>query len=178
MDVLQEKLIRSLFDPILAAGGVGGESSTGNAVTPSYTVLPMQWVNTPNSGGAHLGSSYDGGYEGYVLKALRQLRGVQVAQPFGPEILARLCGAGPASCPTALDAALSDTFTTLVNANGGSTDVASWTATPGTKAQQHNMPDYDAIHFRSVGIVGQDPIEWQNRPTFQQVAEFPRHRPW
>jgi acyl-homoserine lactone acylase PvdQ len=178
MDVLQEKVIRALFDPILAAGGVGGESSTGSAVTPSYTVLPMQWVNTPNSGGAHLGSSYDGGYEGYVRKALRQLRGEQVAQPFGPEILARLCGAGPASCPTALDAALSDTFTTLVNANGGSTDVASWTATPEANAQQQSMPDYDAIHFRSVGIVGQDPIEWQNRPTFQQVAEFPRHRPW
>jgi acyl-homoserine lactone acylase PvdQ len=178
MDVLQEKVIRALFDPILAAGGIGGESSTGGAVTPSYTVLPMQWANTPNSGGTHLGSSYDGGYEGYVRKALRQLRGEQVAQPFGPEITAKICGAGPANCPTALDAALSDTFTTLVKANGGSTDVASWTATPDTKAQQQNMPDYDAIHFRSVGIVGQDPIEWQNRPTFQQVAEFPRHRPW
>jgi acyl-homoserine lactone acylase PvdQ len=178
MDVLQEKVIRALFDPILAAGGVGGESSTGSAVTPSYTVLPMQWVNTPNSGGAHLGSSYDGGYEGYVRKVLRQLRGEQVAQPFGPEITAKLCGTGPASCPTALDAALSDTLTTLVNANGGSTDVTTWTATPEANAQQQSMPDYDAIHFRSVGIVGQDPIEWQNRPTFQQVAEFPRHRPW
>lgn len=178
MDVLQEKVIRALFDPTLAAGGIGGETSTGGAVTPSYPVLPMQWVNTPNSGGTHHGSAYDGGYEGYVLKALRQLRGEQVPQPFGPAITGRLCGSGPASCPGALDAALSDTYAALVSANGGSTDVAGWTATPDTKAQQQSMPDYDAIQFRSVGIVGQDPIEWQNRPTYQQVAEFPRHRPW
>jgi acyl-homoserine lactone acylase PvdQ len=178
MDVLQEKMIRAIFDSVLAAGGVGGESSTGGATTPSYDVLPMQWVNTPNSGGAHLGSAYDGGYEGYVLKALRQLRGEPVAQPFGSGITAKKCGSGPATCPAAFDAALLDTYRTLVDANGGSTDVASWTATPDTKAAQQSMPEYDAIHFKSVGIVGQDPIEWQNRPTFQQVAEFPRHRPW
>lgn len=178
MDVLQEKVIRAMFDPILAAGGIGGEASTGGAVTPSYAALPMQWANTPNSGGQHLGSSYDGGYEGYVLKVLRQLRGEPVAQPFGAAITSRLCGSGPASCSAALDAALSDTFNTLVSANGGSTNVAGWTATPDTQAAQQSMPDFDAIHFKSVGIVGQDPIEWQNRPTFQQVVEFPRHRPW
>jgi hypothetical protein len=39
------------------------------------------------------------------------------------------------------------------------------------------MPAYDAIDFRSIGIVGQPSIDWQNRPTFQQVAEWPAHRP-
>ena len=34
------------------------------------------------------------------------------------------------------------------------------------------MPVYDNIHFAAVGIVGQPAIDWQNRPTFQQVVEF------
>jgi hypothetical protein len=38
------------------------------------------------------------------------------------------------------------------------------------------MPQYDAISFRALGIVGQPDIDWQNRPTFQQVVQFPRHR--
>ncbi|MFL6056737.1 MAG: penicillin acylase family protein, partial [Actinoallomurus sp.] len=176
MDVLQEKLIRAIFDPILAAGGINGVGSTGGAATRGYAVLPMQWVNTPNSGGAHLGSAYDGGYESYVLKVLRQLRGEPVAQPFGAAITSRLCGSGPASCPAAFDRALADTYDTLAQANGGSTDPVSWTATPDTDAAGQTMPQYDAIAFRALGIVGQPDIDWQNRPTFQQVVEFPRHR--
>ena len=39
------------------------------------------------------------------------------------------------------------------------------------------MPAFDAIKSRTLGIVGQPDMDWQNRPTFQQVIEFPRHRP-
>jgi acyl-homoserine lactone acylase PvdQ len=176
MDVLQENLIRAVFDPLLVAGGISGQGSTGGANTPAYAVLPMQWVNTPNSGGAHLGSAYDGGYEGYVVKALRQLRGEPVAAPFGAVITGKLCGGGPASCVGAVDAALAQTYAALENANG-TADVPAWTATPDTVAAKQSMPDYDSIAFRSIGIVGQDSIDWQNRPTYQQVVEFPRHRP-
>jgi hypothetical protein len=52
-----------------------------------------------------------------------------------------------------------------MGANGGNTDAAGQT-----------MPAYDDIQFASVGIVGQPAIDWQNRPTFQQVAQFPAHR--
>ena len=44
-------------------------------------------------------------------------------------------------------------------------------------AAGQTMPVYDAIQFRALGVVGQPAIDWQNRPTFQQVIEFPRHRP-
>ncbi|MGH9061580.1 MAG: penicillin acylase family protein, partial [Acidimicrobiales bacterium] len=54
-DELVPNLIRALYDPILAAGGVGSAGSTGGASAQAYDVLPMQFVNTPNSGGAHLG---------------------------------------------------------------------------------------------------------------------------
>ena len=42
----------------------------------------MQFVNTPNSGDAHLGSAYDGGWEGYMQKTLQQLRGQHPVDPF------------------------------------------------------------------------------------------------
>ena len=100
-----------------------------------------------------------------------------MAQPFGPAIMDRICGSGPASCPAAIDRALTAAYQALVQANGGSTDVPSWTATPDTVAAGQTMPAYDAIQFRQAGIVGQPPIDWQNRPTFQQVIEFPLHRP-
>ena len=112
----------------------------------------------------------------YVVKLLRQLRGEPVAQPIGTELTARICGSGPANCPAAFDRALANTYATLVQANGDSTDVTSWTATPDTNAANQTMPQYDAIAFRTLGIVGQPNIDWQNRPTYQQVVEFPSHR--
>jgi hypothetical protein len=63
----------------------------------------------------------------------------------------------------------------LVAANG-STDVATWTASSESKAAAQTMPVFDAIQFKATGIVGQPAIDWQNRPTFQQVIEFFRHR--
>ena len=34
----------------------------------------------------------------------------------------------------------------------------------------------DDIRATTAGVVGVRDIDWQNRPTFQQVVEFPRHR--
>ena len=34
----------------------------------------------------------------------------------------------------------------------------------------------DSIASVSGGVVGVRPIDWQNRPTFQQVVQFRRHR--
>jgi acyl-homoserine lactone acylase PvdQ len=169
MDQLTPTVIRAIFDPLFAAGG----TSSGG-----YNVLPMGFVNEPYNGGAHLGSAYDGGWEGYMVKALDQMTGQKVAQPFSSAVTARLCGSGGLSrCAPALDAALETTYQALVKANGGSTDVALWTQDANTVATGLTMPEYDAIGFRALGIVGQPSIPWQNRPTFQQVVSFPAHRP-
>jgi hypothetical protein len=175
-DELMPRLIRALYDPILAGGGLGTVGSNGGAETSGYAVLPMQWVNTPNSGGAHLGSAYDGGYESYVVSTLEQLLGRHPADGFGTAITSRECAGGPSTCAQTIDAALQATYDALVQANGSS-DVASWTASTDSKAAGQTMPQFDAIHFRALGIVGQPDIDWQNRPTFQQVIQFPRHRP-
>jgi hypothetical protein len=176
-DELMPNLIEALYDPILGPGGLSGIGSNGGANTPGYAVLPMQFVNTPNSGGAHLGSAYDGGYEGYLVSTLQQLLGQTPADGFGTEITSRECTGGPTTCGASIDAALQKTYAALVNANGGSTDVASWTASTESAAAGQTMPQYDGIEFRALGIITQPEIDWQNRPTFQQVIEFPRHRP-
>jgi acyl-homoserine lactone acylase PvdQ len=177
MDELMPQLIRAVYDPLLVGGGLGSVGANGGATDPGYAILPMQFVNTPNSGGQHLGSAYDGGYEGYLQKTFAQLRGQSPPAPFGSVITSRWCGSGPASCPAAIDTALMQTYNALVTANNGSTDVASWTASSASKAAGQTMPQFDAIAFRALGIVGQPNIDWQNRPTFQQVVQFPRHRP-
>jgi hypothetical protein len=164
-DELYPNLIRAIFGPLLAAGG-----SSSN----SFSALPMGFVDSPNQ---HQGSSYDGGYEGYLVATFQQLLGQSPADGFGPEITSRECGAlGQLSCLDAINAAVVKTYNDLVTANGSS-NIATWTASTASKAAGQNMPAWDAIHFQVLGIVGQPDIDWQNRPTFQQVIEFPRHRP-
>jgi acyl-homoserine lactone acylase PvdQ len=168
-DQLMPAVIKAIFDPLFAAGGTNPNG---------YNVFPMGFVNEPDNGGAHLGSAYDGGWEGYTVKALDQMMGRPVAQPFSSAVTARLCGRGGLQhCAPALDAALAAAYQALVKANKGSTDVASWTADANTAAAGLTMPQYDAIGFQTLGLVGQPDIPWQNRSTFQQVVSFPAHRP-
>jgi hypothetical protein len=134
--------------------------------------VPESWVDYPSQ---HQGSSYDGGYEGYLVATLQQLLGAAPVDGFGPEITSKECQGGPATCPGAIDAALTRTYNSLVAANGSSS-VSTWTASSASAAAKQTMPVNDAINFRVLGLVGQPAIDWQNRPTFQQVIEFPRHR--
>ena len=175
MDELYPRLIRAIFDPIFAAGGV----HDSNGLPYSYTKLPLDFANTPNSEGANVGSAYDdAGWEGYLVKLLAQLRGQRVKQPFPQAVLAHICGpAGAPDCHAAVNGALLQAYQALVAANGGSTAVPTWTQNTATKTAGMSMPAYDAIHFAAIGVVATPPIDWQNRPTFQQVISFPRHRP-
>jgi len=176
MDELVPNLIESVYNPLLSSGGVGGQGSTGGATTPGYAILPMQFVNTPNSGDAHLGSAYDAGWEGYLEKTLRQLRGQHPADPFTSVITRHWCGGGPATCRVAINQALRKTYRTLRRENA-TTKVSRWTTNSALKADSAtSMPEYDAIGFRAIGVMTQPLINWQNRPTFQQVVQFYSHR--
>ncbi|HZY75534.1 MAG TPA: hypothetical protein VFE40_04380, partial [Jatrophihabitantaceae bacterium] len=168
---------------LLGAGGIGGQSSTGGATTSGYRILPMQFTNTPNSGDAHLGSAYDGGWEGYMQKTLQQLRGLHPVDPFTSVITDKWCGHGPADCHRAINAVLLHVYRTLKGENGSS-KVRSWKVNSELIADRaatgnagETLPLYDAIRFRPLGVVTQPLIDWQNRPTFQQVVQFPAHRP-
>ncbi|MDP9101272.1 MAG: penicillin acylase family protein [Actinomycetota bacterium] len=173
MDELYPRLIQAVYDPLFAAGGV----TVFGGLAYRYNVVPQEFANTPNNEGRPLGSAYDGGFEGFLLTTLRQLRGVSVADAFPRVVTKRWCGpAGPASCPAALTAAFAAAARALEAANG-SPDVATWTSSSANKATGQSMPAFDAIRPQAVAIAGQPASDWQNRPTFQQVSMFPRHRP-
>jgi len=182
MDELYPRLVEAIFDPIF--GGAGRVSSFDGLPT-GYPVLPLEWASTPNGDGAHQGDAYGGGWEGYVWKVLRALRGEPAARPFSPAVMSRLCVGAETSAATRCSAAITQAFrnarAALISANGGSTEASSWTqdtqtqqeGRKSTPPQPVTMPDFDAIQLTSVGIVGQPNMDWQNRPTFQQVVEFP-----
>ena len=169
MDELTSYLNSALFDPIFAAGGVVQRDGLDNG----YSVLPISFIeDSPNGGGTHYGSSYEFGFHGYDWKLLRQLQGRSVGLPFSTSTTSRVCGSnGLADCGAAIDSALLKTYNALASVNG-STDVSRWAQDTQTASAGQTMPVYDDIQFTAVGIVGQPAIDWQNRPTFQQVVEF------
>ncbi|MCW2787016.1 MAG: Penicillin acylase [Marmoricola sp.] len=174
-DEVMPRLVQALYDRVLGGQGISGVGSTGGASVPGFSAVPMQWVNTPNSGGAHLGSAYDGGYEGYLMSTLQQLLGKHPGDGFGTVLTSHECNGGPSTCSSAIAKALNDAYAALVTANGTS-NVSTWVASSESAAAKETMPEYDSIGFQALGIVGQPNLDWQNRPTFQQVIEFPGHR--
>jgi acyl-homoserine lactone acylase PvdQ len=104
------------------------------------------------------GSSYGGGWYGYVQKDLRAVLGEPVKDPFSMQY----CGAGnAAACAASLWQSLDRAGAELAAAQGP--DPAAWRAdaTP------------ERIHFS--GFIPET-MRWTNRPTFQQVMVFRSHR--
>ncbi|HEX6702569.1 MAG TPA: penicillin acylase family protein, partial [Gaiellaceae bacterium] len=114
----------------------------------------------PNAGG----SSYIGGWYGYVDKDLRSVLADAKGQP-APRgaFRTRFCGAGDlAACRASLWAAIDAAGDELAAAQGP--DPAAWRA------------DATAERIRFAGFMP-NTMRWSNRPTFQQVMTFDRHRP-
>jgi acyl-homoserine lactone acylase PvdQ len=173
MDELFPRLQQAFFGSVVGGGG----TDVQDGLPYRFTLLPMVFADTPHGdGGTQHGSAYDGGYEGYDQKILDQVLHRSVRQPFSGALTGRLCGSGLAGCAAAIDGALADTYDALVAANGNG-DVGSWTLDTAVKSAGTTQPEYDAIIFQAIGLVAQPHIDWQNRPTFQQVVEFPAHRP-
>jgi acyl-homoserine lactone acylase PvdQ len=119
----------------------------------AYNALPAGHDNAPGPEG----SAYIGGLYGHMHKDLRTILGYKVRSPFSRTY----CGNGKlAACRSDLRESLDIAVRELERLYG--TDPATWDADE----------EGDMIQFSAVGIQGQDPIPWQNRPTFQQVLEF------
>ncbi|HVV74836.1 MAG TPA: penicillin acylase family protein [Mycobacteriales bacterium] len=160
-------VVRALFDKLFAAGGV----SQVDGLASAYRVLPMEFALTPNGDGTHHGDGYYVGWEGYVVRALRQLSGATLRDPFPNAVFTRLCG-GPSHCRTAIERALTEAATELARVNE-TTKIRHWTSDTATATQHTTMRGYDRIVYTAAGIVSEPDMEWVNRPTYQQVVEFP-----
>jgi hypothetical protein len=115
-------------------------------------------VDDPNRRN-HIGSSFQDGFYGHVQKDLRSLLGQPVTQPFSRAY----CGGGVLeTCKALLWSTLSQAAVDLT-AEFGNASVASW---------QRQIADEDIRHT-AAGVTTVPAIEWQNRPTFQQVVQIP-----
>ena len=119
--------------------------------------LPQPLDDHPRggSGSTWLGSPW----YGYIDKTLRDLTGT-VKSPYAYS----LCGKA-ATCQSTLRASLLRAVTAAQTAQGVST--------PGALTYDKSI---DYIRATAAGVVGVRPIDWQNRPTFQQVVDYRTHR--
>ncbi|WP_033328546.1 penicillin acylase family protein [Streptomyces yerevanensis] len=155
MDAWWPLLVEAEFKP-----GLGQE--LWDALTAQLTV-----DESPSAGhgatGAHAGSAFQYGWWGYVDKDLRTVLGDPVEGKLGRTY----CGDGNLdACRTALLTSLGQAAAKPANEVYPGDNVCSagdqWCS--------------DAIVQRAVGGITHRPIQWQNRPTYQQVVEFPGHR--
>ncbi|MFE3829360.1 penicillin acylase family protein [Streptomyces sp. NPDC059092] len=155
MDAWWPRLVEAQFKP-----GLGDGLYT--ALTAS---LPIDESPASSHGptGAHSGSSFQYGWWGYVDKDLRQVLGdpVQGATP------KTYCGGG------SLSACRDILLTTLRTAAA----VPANTVYPGDdNCSAGDQWCTDTIIHRALGGISHPKVNWQNRPTYQQVVEFPSHR--
>jgi acyl-homoserine lactone acylase PvdQ len=122
--------------------------------------LPKELDNPPRGG---RGSAWNEvAWYGYLNKDLRQVLGRDVAAPYSRTY----CGKGSLrACRATLRASLEAAVGRVLAAQGR-TSVADLTY------DKHQ----DDIRHVTAGLVGVRPIDWQNRPTFQQVVAFTAHR--
>ena len=114
----------------------------------------------PDNGENSGGSSYGGGWYGYVSKSLHEVLGDSVMEPNSRGY----CGNGNLeSCRNSLWAAFQGAAESLQSEQGS--EIKKWRATP------------TRIVFQP-GLIGGIPtMSWTNRSTFQQVIEFTGHAP-
>jgi len=122
--------------------------------------LPQALDDHPRQG---RGSSWNGvAWYGYVNKDLRQVLGMPVQGAWSRSY----CGDGSLdACRAQLRASLSAAVNRVLGAQGVSPVDA-------LRYDKHQ----DDIRSNTAGVVGVRPIDWQNRPTFQQVVRFSGHR--
>jgi acyl-homoserine lactone acylase PvdQ len=127
---------------------------------PLTRQLPQSLDDHPRSGG---GSSFNGiAWYGYVAKDLRSVLGRHVEAPYSMGY----CGKGSlAACRATLRASLAAAVDRVLREQHKS-----------SVTQLTYDKSEDSIRSTTAGIVGVRPIDWQNRPTFQQVISFFGHR--
>jgi acyl-homoserine lactone acylase PvdQ len=162
MDAWWPLLIQAEFQ---SGMGSGLFNALVNAIQPNESPSGGQQITgtgavSSNESQPHKGSSFQFGWWGYVSKDLRSVLGESVQDP----IPVTYCGGGSLSaCRSALLSSLSaagaESASTVYPGDSACSAGDQWCA--------------DSIIQDPVGGITDSPTTWQNRPTFQQVVEFP-----
>ena len=162
MDALYPRLAHAVFDPWLDATQFG-------------LLVSLNALNNPPG---PLGSAYDGGWEGYLQRSLRQAVNPAIANGYS-QVYCGGAGQGGngslSACQTAVQGALQGTIDALAAAYG-SADPTAWSCARANQGAGQCNPADDDIVFSAVGVASVPDIPWINRPTFQQVVQYPAHR--
>jgi acyl-homoserine lactone acylase PvdQ len=144
----------NLFNALVGAMQVNESPSGGQQLSGSGTVV------SSNEAQPHKGSSFQFGWWGYVSKDLRSVLGQSVTDP----LPVQYCGGGSlSSCRSALLSSLTqaaaESAATVYPGDSTCSAGDQWCA--------------DSIVQDPLGGITDSPTNWQNRPTFQQVVEYP-----
>lgn len=164
MDAWWPLLVQAQFGPSLGDDGFARLQA----------VLQVDEAPSGSTGGAndsvddqrHKGSSFQYGWWSYVDKDLRRVLGRTVADPLPTSFCGSASGGTTAACRqvllTSLAAAVATPAATTYPADASCSAGDQWCA--------------DTIVHSTLGGIKHNKIGWQNRPTFQQVVEFPISR--
>jgi hypothetical protein len=175
MDKLYPRLAHAVFDPWLTPANAGEPDIFGQ----------LAGMNGLNDLPRAQGSAYDGGWEGYLQRSLQQAVSPAIANAYS-QLYCGGNGSGGngnlSSCRTALKGALDSTISQLTSIYGSS-DPNAWTCSrsnetgrlPGSGQADGARcnPSLDDIQHSVLGVGKVPSIPWVNRPTFQQVVQFP-----
>ncbi|GAB3362100.1 MULTISPECIES: penicillin acylase family protein [Amycolatopsis] len=155
MDAWWPRLVDAMFRP-----GMGDQLYAATERNLQVDEAP----STPTPGGKtapHRGSAFEYGWWSYVDKDLRATLGQQVNGPMPT----RFCGT------------LEDCRGTLLRTLKEAVDTPSSEVYPGDdECKAGDAWCADKIRFTPMGAALAPSIGWQNRPTYQQLVEFPKHR--
>jgi acyl-homoserine lactone acylase PvdQ len=151
----------ALFDTWWESGGDGvAKDLLRGTLGDLVDQLPQRLDDHPRQG---LGSSWNGvAWYGYVVEELAGLTGRDAPAGWSRNY----CGGG------SLDRCRSDLQASLGRAVDGVLAAQGVSSVDQLTYDKHT----DDIRHVAAGVVGVRPIDWQNRPTFQQVVEFSGHR--
>lgn len=144
----------NLFDALVGAMQVNESPSGGQQLAGGGA------AGSSNEAQPHKGSSFQFGWWGYVSKDLRAVLGQSVTDP----LPVTYCGGGSLSaCRGALLSSLTqaaaESASTVYPGDSSCSAGDQWCA--------------DSIIQDPLGGITDGPTNWQNRPTFQQVVEYP-----
>jgi len=126
----------------------------------------------PNANGAHSGSSYIAGWYGYAQKDLRSILGEQPAGAYSRQYCGDADGDGVSTIDACRDVLISSLRAAVsATADEGSLYSDETCDSDNDPAFQDPQLCFDAIEHSAIGAITQPLINWQNRPTFQQVVE-------
>jgi hypothetical protein len=147
MDAWWPRWVRAQFEPALGAELLDAIAKVN------------ELDNHPNNHGDHVGSAWQYGWYGFVQKDLRRVLGRRVRR--WPK--RALCGSRR-TCAERLEASLRE---------AAAVPAADLYKDDPVCGAETRAECFDAIWHRPLGGITQPLIDWQNRPTFQQVVEIP-----